>query len=210
MTGAVVFDCDGVLVDSEPHSVVAWLAVLSSLGHPAGASDVDGCVGLGFEQTREALASLGDLPPAHDLWPLLLEQLGRSFAAGLERFEDAVEVLEACESAGIPVAVVSASPRGRLDLTLSSAGLEHRFPVSVAGDEVPSGKPAPDGYLAAAEGLSIPPAECLAIEDTVTGVAAAVAAGMQVVGVDRRGDPEGLAAAGASRVMPRLGPGVLG
>lgn len=198
MTAAVLFDCDGVLVDSEPHSVAAWLDVLGALGHPATAADVEACVGLGFPPTREALARRGPLPPGDELWPKLLEALGRSFDRGLTVFDDATSLLAGVRERGIPTAVVSGSPRSRLDLTLERAGLV--FEVSVAGDEVEP-KPAPDPYLTAAARLGVHPTDCLVIEDTATGVRSGVGAGCRVVAVVREGaDRELLEAAGAEIV----------
>jgi beta-phosphoglucomutase-like phosphatase (HAD superfamily) len=182
---AVVFDCDGVLVDSEPHSVASWLAVLARFGHPATAADIEACIGLGYGPTRHALARLGPLPGPGELWPHLLDALEGSYRRGLMRFADAMAALDACERCGVAVAVASASPRLRLDLTLASAGLATRFPVSVAGDEVAHAKPAPDVYLRAAELLRIDPRDCLAIEDTPIGARAGVAAGMKTVAVVR-------------------------
>jgi len=198
---AVLFDCDGVLVDSEPHSIAAWMEVLGALGHPATAGDVEACTGLGFPPTRQALAALGPLPPEDELWPMLLDALGRSFDHGLAVFDDGVALLEAARGRGIPTAVVSGSPRSRLDLTLERAGLS--FDVSVAGDESEP-KPAPDPYLTAADRLGVDPAASLVIEDTPTGVRSGMAAGCRVVAVVREGaDRAALGAAGAE-VVDRL------
>jgi HAD superfamily hydrolase (TIGR01509 family) len=83
----------------------------------------------------------------------------------------------------VPVAVASSSPRERLDRTLAHVGLA--FPVSVAGDEILHGKPAPDMFLVAAERLGVAPARCVVVEDSAPGVAAGVAAGMPTLGVCR-------------------------
>ena len=186
------------------------MEVLGDLGHPATQDDVAACTGLGFLPTWKALNSLGPLPAADRLWPDLLATLENSFANGLRVFDDAVGVLESCLSAGIPVAVVSASPRSRLRLTLEAAGLDGRFAVSVAGDDVERGKPAPDPYLAAATGLGVTPSVCVAIEDSVAGAAAATAAGMGVVAVvrDERSRRD-LLATGAA-VVGELTPEVIG
>lgn len=198
---AVVFDCDGVLVDSEPHSVVAWLDILRSLGHPAGEADIAACTGLGYSPTHDALSELAPLPAKDEVWPRLLEALGRSFGTGLRIFPDGIEALAACEKAGIPVAVASASPRSRLDLTLRAGGLERRFAISVSGDDVAQGKPAPDCYLAAAEGLGVDPSRCVAVEDSGPGATAAVAAGMRAIAVAREtSNREALAESGAQVV----------
>jgi len=129
---AVVFDCDGVLVDSEPHSIVSWLDVLSGVGHPAGASDVEACAGLGFAPTYGSLSEIAPLPPPDEVFPILLAALRRSFSRGLRRFPDTVAVLNACIAAGFPVAVASSSPRARLELTLEMAGIAGLIGVSVA------------------------------------------------------------------------------
>jgi HAD superfamily hydrolase (TIGR01509 family) len=198
---AVVFDCDGVLVDSEPHSVAAWIDVLRDLGHSAGAPEIEACTGFGFDPTHDHLSAIAPLPPKPEVWPLLLAALARSFARGLEVFPDGIALLEACKAAGIPVAVASASPRARLDLTLKSAGLDRQFPVSVSGDDVTLGKPAPDCYLAAADLLGVDPADCVAIEDSDTGALSAIAAGMRTIAVARpMSDREALIASGAEVV----------
>ena len=201
---AVVFDCDGVLVDSEPHSVVSWMDVLAGIGHPAALADVEACTGLGFAPTYDVLNSLAPLPPAEAVRQRLLEALQRSFARGLGVFPDAVAVLDACLGAGLRVAVASASPRERLDLTLRTAGLIDRFTVSIAGDEVQRGKPAPDVYLAAADRMGADPASCVAVEDTPTGVQAAAAAGMRVVAVARPGADRALLEAAGATVVEHL------
>ncbi len=206
--GAVVFDCDGVLVDSEPHSVIAWLEVLSGLGHPAGADDIERCTGLGFEATHAVLAESGPLPEPAEVWPRLLAALEASFRSGVRVFPDAEEVLAAVRLAGIPTAVVSSSPRQRLDLTLGVAGLG--FSVSVAGDEVGAPKPDPSGYLEAVRLLGDPQGPVRVVEDTPIGVRAAVAAGCDVVGVAREAHyARALAAAGA-RAVTELTPAALG
>lgn len=207
---AVVFDCDGVLVDSESHSRVAWTQVLGDLGHPATAADIEACTGLGFMPTHASLTAIEPLLPAGELWPILLEALARSFEGGLEVFADAVEVLDAVTDAGIAVAVASASPRQRLDLTLRVAGLTDRFAVSVAGDEVAASKPSPDVYLMALELLGKSPRATWAIEDTDTGARAALDAGMDVIAVVRTEVPrQGLERVGVM-VVDRLEPVLLG
>ncbi len=209
---AVVFDCDGVLVDSEPHSIAAWLNVLGGRGHCAVRSDVEACTGLGYGPTYAHLAATDPnitLPAAADLWPELLEALAASFDAGLDPFADAADAVAALSAAGVPIGVASSSPRERLDLTLSRSGLIGHFAATAAGDEVQRGKPAPDVYLLAAQRLGVPAGECVAVEDTGLGAESAHAAGMSVVGVVR--DPAEAArllAAGAGPVDV-LDPGAL-
>ena len=208
--GAVVFDCDGVLVDSEPHSLIAWLEVLDGFGHPATEADIEACIGLGYVPTHEFLSSIEPIPPPGDVWSSLLEALERSFRGGLEVFPDAVAVLDAAIAAELPVAVASASSRQRLDLTLGVAGLIERFAVSVAGDEVAAEKPDPAVYLAAIRALDRSASGVVAIEDSAAGATSAVRAGLDVIAIARHpADLAPLAAVGV-RVVERLEPALLG
>lgn len=208
---AVVFDCDGVLVDSEPHSRRSWVDVMRRLGHPGTEQDVAACTGLGFLPTRSALERIAPLPAPQALWPHLMEALAASYDDhGLVPFEDSLAALDAVAAAGIPHAVASASPRERLDLTLSVAELASRFEVSVAGDEVDRGKPAPDGYLAALDRLGADAADAVAVEDSVMGVRSAQAAGMSVIAVVREPQARAALAATGALVVDRITPALLG
>lgn len=206
----MVFDCDGVLVDSEPHSLIAWLEVLDGFGHPATEADIEACTGLGYASTHQFLNRIEPIPSPRDVWPSLLEALERSFRGGLEVFPDAVSVLDAAIAADLPVAVASASPRQRLDLTLDVSGLIGRFAVSVAGDEVAAEKPDPAVYLAAIEALDRSASGVVAIEDSVAGAISAAGAGLDVIAIARHpADLVPLAAVGV-RVVERLEPALVG
>ena len=103
------------------------------------------------------------------------------------------------------MAVASSSPRDRLDRSLAATGLREYFEFVVGGDEVEVGKPAPDLFLAAATGLGVEPETCWAVEDAPAGIAAARAAGMTVIAVERgQFGLEDLRA--ADLVVPRLTP----
>jgi len=212
LSGAVVFDCDGVLVDSEPHSAVAWVAVLGSRGLQVTKADVAACTGLGYAATYAYLAALDPgvaLPPAEELAPQVLAALAASFDTGLKVFPDAAACVTALAFEGVPLGVASSSRRDRLDLTLERSGLARYFRATVSGDEVAHGKPAPDVYLLAAERLGVKPAECLAVEDTGLGATAAVAAGMRVVGIARLPTEVGRLLAAGAALVDRLDPGLL-
>ena len=101
--------------------------------------------------------------------------------AQLQPFEDALIAVRELRERGIPIAVASSSVRERLDRTLAKAGLS--FEITIAGDEVERGKPAPDMFLLAQERLGVE--RCVVIEDSGTGVAAGIAAGMPTLGVRR-------------------------
>jgi len=212
MARAVVFDCDGVLVDSEPHSAAAWTAALGRYGRTVTAADVAACTGLGYAATYAHLAALpgeGSLPGPDALAPEVLAALAAAFDRGLHVFPDAAACVTALAFDGVPLGVASTSRRDRLDLTLARSGLGRHFQATVAGDEVGRGKPAPDVYLAAAARLGVRPMDCLAVEDTGIGAAAAVAAGMRVIGVARVPVEVGRLLGAGAGLVDRLDPTVL-
>jgi beta-phosphoglucomutase-like phosphatase (HAD superfamily) len=212
MGRAVVFDCDGVLVDSEPHSAVAWATALGRHGHHISVADVAACTGLGYAATFARLTARHPGPPLPSpeaLEPEVLAALAESFDQGLLVFPDAAACVTALAGDGVPLAVASTSRRRRLDLTLARSGLGRYFQVTVAGDEVPRSKPEPDVYLEAAARLGVRPAECLAVEDTGLGATAAFAAGMRVIGVARTLAEVGRLLGAGAGLVDRLDPTVL-
>jgi HAD superfamily hydrolase (TIGR01509 family) len=201
LRAAVIFDCDGTLVDSEPLAGAAWRRAVAPYGYEVTDADLAACVGIPYARTHAFLAEKAPLPAADAFWPALSHELYALIDAQLVAFPDAVETLAELRAGGLAVAVASSSPRERLDRTLAHVGLA--FPVSVAGDEIEHGKPAPDMFLLAAERLGMPPASCVVVEDSPPGVAAGVAAGMPTLGVCREPGTEGTLAA-ADRVVDRL------
>jgi HAD superfamily hydrolase (TIGR01509 family) len=181
--GAVVFDCDGTLVDSEPLAGEAWRRTLAPYGYAVTDADLEATVGIPYARTHEYMAQRVTIPGPGALWPELSRELFALIDAELVPFEDAVAALAELRERGVPVAVASSSARERLDRTLARAGLS--FAVSVAGDEVEHGKPAPDMFLLAAARLGVEPARCVVVEDSPPGVAAGRAANMPTLGVRR-------------------------
>jgi HAD superfamily hydrolase (TIGR01509 family) len=196
---AVIFDLDGVLVDSEWASAKAWGTALARFGYQLNEETFLGFVGTTDRSLAQAFAVEVGRSPAEVL--LAAEQEMRSIAGGgLTPFPDAVELLGALT---VPVAVASNSDRWRLETVLTAAGIQDRFEVSVSADEVAHPKPAPDVYLRAAELLGVDPAGCVVIEDSPTGITAARAAGMRVVAV-RRGHFTDDQLTGADLVLDHL------
>ncbi len=184
---AVVFDCDGTLVDSEPLAWRSWERELGAHGYTLTPADIERTRGRGYPEVHAHFAERIDgFPDAAAFWPRFSGTLFELFEAELTPFDDAVTAARELQVRRIPVAIASASPRERLDRTLTAAGLTGLFDVTVAGDEVARGKPAPDIFLLAAERLGVQAEECVAVEDSPPGVQAALAAGMTVVAVARR------------------------
>jgi HAD superfamily hydrolase (TIGR01509 family) len=194
---AVIFDCDGTLVDSEPLARTAWERALAPHGYALTDADAEASVGLPYPRVHAYFAERVELPGPEAFWTSFSGELFALIDRELAPFDDAVDAARDLRARGIPVAVASSSPRERLHRTLSRAGLLDAFDVTVAGDEVANGKPAPDMFLLAAERLGAEPADCVVIEDSPPGVQAGVAAGMVTIAVCRvPGTEASLAAAG--------------
>ncbi len=205
---AVIFDCDGTLVDSEPLARFAWARTLEPYGYAVTDADAEATVGLPFPRTHEYFAERVELPAAGEIWTVYSGTLFALIDDELVTFEDAVEAAGELRSRGIPVGVASSSPRERLHRTLARAGLLDAFEVTVAGDEVANGKPAPDMFLRTAERLGVAPADCIVIEDSPPGVQAGIAAGMHTLAVCRVPGTEASLAA-ADRVVDFLSADVI-
>jgi HAD superfamily hydrolase (TIGR01509 family) len=201
---AAIFDCDGTLVDSEPLARTAWARSLAPHGYEIDDAEYAGLIGRPYAQVHGFFAErIPGMEPLDVFWDGYSARLFELIDSELVPFEDALEAVRDLGARGLAVAVASSSPRARLDRTLARAGLADAFAVSVAGDEVEHGKPAPDMFLAAAERLGVEPGRCAAIEDSAPGVAAALAAGMTTVGVARTA-AEAAALGDAHVVLERL------
>jgi HAD superfamily hydrolase (TIGR01509 family) len=152
-------------------------------GYEISDEDLAAVVGFPYLRTHAFFAERVGLPAPDELLPELNTVLFGLIDERLEVFPDAIAAVEDLRERGVPIAVASSSVRERLDRTLAHAGL--RFAVTIAGDEVAHGKPAPDMFLLAAERLGLPPAACVVVEDSPPGVAAGRAAGMPTLGVRR-------------------------
>jgi HAD superfamily hydrolase (TIGR01509 family) len=205
---AVIFDCDGTLVDSEPLAGRAWKRTLARHGYTLSDDDLAGAQGLPFPKVYARIAERAQLPDVETFWRDYAAELLPLLDRELEPFPDAIATARELKQRRVPLAVASSSRRERLDRTLACAGLDGFFAVSVAGDEIEHGKPAPDMFLAVAQRLDVAPAECIVIEDSTPGVQAGLAAGMRTVGILRDGIAEE-ALAGAHRIVRELTPAVV-
>jgi HAD superfamily hydrolase (TIGR01509 family) len=200
---AVIFDCDGVLVDSERIAGPILAALLTELGLPTTPPDVDrDFKGRSWEHGLTVIrARRGGVEP----WPELRERyraaLFGAFDAELRAIAGVTAALDALDAAGIPRCVASSGDHERIRRGLRAGGLRDRFPDAsiFSVDDVAHGKPAPDLFLHAAAHMRFDPAATVVVEDSPAGVQAGVAAGMRVLGYAPDGsDPVPLEAAGAS------------
>jgi HAD superfamily hydrolase (TIGR01509 family) len=176
----VIFDCDGVLIDSERLAVKLDVLMLHELGWPLSEAEViERFVGRSDRDTQAAIeAHLGGKLPAD--WEKRFEPLYRRlYAAKLAPVEG---VLEALDCIALPSCIASSGTHEHMRYTLGLTGLYHRFAGRIfSAEDVARGKPAPDLFLHAAERMAAKPAGCVVVEDSRSGVDAARAAGMRVL-----------------------------
>ena len=210
----VIFDCDGVLVDSEPISNGVLAEMLAEQGWEL---TVEQCrarfQGLLLEQVRElAEQQLGRALPEGWLEDYVRRRAA-VFDAQLEPVAGASELVRRVAAAGIAVCVASQGSLAKTARSLALTGLDGLFGehARFSASQVPRGKPHPDLFLHAAAVMGAPAARCVVVEDTPSGVTAAVAAGMRVLGYTADSDQHALRAAGAEPLgsMADL-PGALG
>jgi HAD superfamily hydrolase (TIGR01509 family) len=177
----LIFDCDGVLVDSELIANAALAELMSTLGHPMTTEQsVATFAGRRLPEMLALAETLLGAPFSVDLG----EEAGRALLARFRReLKPVAGVREAIKALPWPRCVASSSTRERLTLSLDVTGLAPLFGDRVfSGDEVEHGKPAPDLFLYAARALGMAPADCIVIEDSSLGIRAAHAADMKAIG----------------------------
>jgi HAD superfamily hydrolase (TIGR01549 family) len=181
---AVIFDCDGTLVDSMPAHFDAWCEALSLYG-ACGVFKEDVFFAMGGRPTRDIVVEL------NDEYNLCLDPEEVAFAkreAFLKRLHTVTLIEEVAVFAEslrgkVPMAIASGGTRMVIEKTLRAVGISDWFDEVITADDVADGKPAPDVFLHAARLLGVNPAKCLALDDAPSGILAARRAGMQVLAV---------------------------
>lgn len=190
--GAVIWDLDGVIIDSAEEHRLAWHRLAREEGVPF--TDADFWATFG-KRNDDIIASIwGPLPPEQekalaDRKEAYFREYIRKTAAPLP---GAMELMRGLHEAGFLQALASSAPLENIRLISDVLGLEQYLSALVSGETVPRGKPAPDIFLAAAKALGVDPSNCLVIEDAVAGVEAAHAAGMRCIAVAGNRDLPGL------------------
>ncbi|WP_395293932.1 HAD family hydrolase [Kitasatospora hibisci] len=183
LPAAVLFDMDGTLVDTEHLWWQAAAELADELHHPLTETDAPEVLGRAIEHTAAHLHLVsGTALSEAELAARLGDSFAGKVAAETVPRPGALALLAELRDARVPTALVSASPRRVVDMVLGTIGRDW-FAITLAAEDTPRTKPAPDPYLAAAERLGLDPAACVAVEDTPTGVASATAAGCAVLAV---------------------------
>lgn len=191
---------DGTLVDNMRFHGLAWFELVRELGLDGLGLETFERQFAGRKNAEILLTLLGDSIDEREVQRLstLKEERYRELYAPHLRPVDGLEAfLDDLARRGVALAVATAAPPENRAFVLDRLDLARRFSRVIGAEHAPRGKPAPDIFLAAAEALGVPPAECVAFEDAVNGVQAAVAAGMTCVGVTTVHPAEALVAAGA-------------
>jgi HAD superfamily hydrolase (TIGR01509 family) len=181
MIEAVVFDLDGVLIDTEPVWEEVRRAYVAEAGGAWQPDSQRRLMGMSTpEWARYLSVDLGVGRDPAQVADEVIQRMAARYRRALPLMPDAVEVVRRL-GARFPLALASSSPRLLIEQVLDSAGLTRDFRVTLSTEEVPAGKPAPDVYQAVAHDLGLSPARCAAVEDSANGLRSASAAGMALV-----------------------------
>ncbi len=193
---AVLFDMDGVIIDSEPLWSEAEKQLLArrKLSYSAELKEV--LMGRGSREAAGIFIEYYNLTESVD--DILTERnqlIAELFRDCLQPIPQALDLIGSLRKSGIKTALASSSPKYLIDLAMDKFGIAGLFDLILSGDEVGRGKPAPDIYLRAAKELGVTPENCVVVEDAPSGVAAARAAGMRCLAVGTSASQSGLVAA---------------
>ena len=196
----VIFDCDGVLVDTETISNQRLALWLTEAGLPIDlAASRRRFNGMTIDHMRDVILAENGLDIGRDFSARWYREMPSLFENGVEAIPHVGDLIGALDRRGVPLCVASSAKFEKMHLTLGATGLLERLkPVLFSASMVARGKPFPDLFLHAASQMGHAPDDCVVIEDAVAGVKAGVAAGMRVLayGADPYADRDGLVAAG--------------
>ena len=204
MIRAVVFDLDGVLIDSEQ----VWDDVREALAHERGGRWHEGAqrdmMGMSSpEWSRYMHERIGLAEPPEEINRIVVERMLERYAEGPPWLPGAIDAVRRL-AADFVLGLASSSNRELIDRVLEAGGIAACFRATASSEEVAAGKPAPDVYLEVARRLGIDPHDCTAIEDSHNGIRSAKAAGMRCVAIPNAHFPPGAATAEADAVVASL------
>ena len=173
---------DGTLVDTEPYWLKAETSLMAQFGHVWTLEDQKHCLGGPLPRVGAYMFELAKSESPEFFVRELVDRVESQFVAGLNFMPGARELMQEIHAAGIPMGLVSASPRNLVDATLKSLDRDY-FVVSISSNEVSESKPNPESYLRAATALGVEIGDCLILEDSRPGIAAAQASGALVLAI---------------------------
>ena len=184
MIKAVIFDLDGVLIDSEPLHCKADTQLLRELGADPPADYFDRFAGWKDAVMWEAIKTEFHIAKSIDeimemQVPIKLNLLKEG---DYKAIQGIVELLEEIKAVHIPIAIASSSPKIFIEAVVEKIGIKQYFKILISGEEIERSKPEPDIFFKAASSLNVTPAECLVVEDSKSGTIAARKAGMKCIG----------------------------
>jgi HAD superfamily hydrolase (TIGR01509 family) len=179
----IIFDCDGVLVDSEPLSMRADVHLLQRFGIEISEAEAHTrFVGMTFQAMLDMMSrQFGTVFP-EGLQEVKNRMVEEFYRRDLKAVDGIESVLQTCKVTGLSLSIASNSPRKRVELALELTGIASYFDAITTYEDVPRGKPAPDVFLKSAKRAGFAPVQCLVVEDSLTGAIAAIAAGMRTIG----------------------------
>lgn len=177
---AVIFDLDGLMIESESIGYQVWRQVVAEFGSEMSEALYREFIGKTPEATIDLVCEiLGLSISPQDLSERYWRQRTETMCVEARAVEGLVTLIEDLHQHQVPLGVASNSPTDYVERVLEALQLRQRFQAIIGSDQVPEGKPAPDVYLATAAALTVDPQDCLAIEDSPTGLQAALNAGMR-------------------------------
>lgn len=203
---ALIFDMDGLLVDSEPVAERAMADFLRSHGHELRPDVLGQLLGRRVPEAMAVVVAAYGLSGDVDDYVRVYDELRLAALYGnLRPMPGAAELIAFAREAGLLLALATSNLRRHADVTLTEVALAGLFDAEVTGDEVARGKPAPDVFLLAAERLGVEPAAALVLEDAPVGVQAAAAAGMRAICVPHVRTRDLMFPAPPDAILPDLG-----
>lgn len=181
---AVIFDMDGVIIDSEPIHLEVDMQTMKNLGCDISVEELEKYVGTTNEYMLTEIKKNYNISESiEEILSYKLEMTKKKIIqSNLEPIEGIRELLSDLKNKNIPTAIASSSPRDFINVVISKFKLQEYFKYIVSGEDVVSGKPSPDIYIETAKKLALSPKDCTVIEDSRNGVLAAKSAGMKCIG----------------------------
>ncbi len=184
MLKAVIFDMDGVLIDSEPFHLVVNEKIFANLGINLSEDEYHSFIGTTHKDMWSTIKKRYNLPqPVPELANMQVSgNINYIKTEKIEAIEGVTDLLSKIKKENIKTGIASSSPTEVIELVIKKLGISNYFSAIVGGEEIKNGKPSPDIFLKAAKHLNAKPSDCIVIEDSKNGVLAAKAAGMKCIG----------------------------